>query len=420
MSARGSSSQAASELQPKHALTSLTDLAHRAGEGEVSDPELTASKERFLVALARERALPRERRTIGIPRTRFLLMAATFLVAALGLVGAFVFRREPNLEYAVTGSRTQGDFVEATDDGRAMVRFSEGSELAFEAGSRGRIAEVSPRGAHVVLEHGAAHVAVNHLPHAEWSIEAGPYQVAVIGTEFEVRWSGRDLEIDLERGAVSVHGGALASDIKLVGGQRLVAHPNGELSISSLDAKTEATSPIPPSSARVEPPPTSPSASASPVKPSWTERVASGDYQAVLDEAEARGVGGVLQSGSLPDLVALGDAARYKGKMDLAKSALETQRSRFHGSSAAISAAFVLGRLSEDSLGDVSGAIAHYDEYLAEAPSGAFAAEAWGRKMNAVSRVRGVEAARPIATEVLARYPDGAYAPMARQILGSP
>jgi hypothetical protein len=66
--------------------------------------------------------------------------------------------------------------------------------------------------------------------------------------------------------------------------------------------------------------------------------------------------------------------------------------------------------------GATAEAISLYDRYLAEAPGGAFAAEALGRKMVAVQRTAGRESARPIAQEYLRRFPEGAYAAAARDL----
>lgn len=402
-------------------LARLTELARRAGTGAVSDAEDRAGKERMLLALARRRALPPARRS-------WLLAAAALVALAIGLV---VIRPRPALSYAVLGSRADGGYVQAAEQGPgAKVRFSEGSELVFEAGARGRIAEVSPRGASVVLESGGVRVEVNHLPSAEWSVQAGPFRIAVLGTVFDVRWSGETLEVRLHRGSIVVHGPVAAGEISLLAGQMLVAHSDGELRVGSIGepesgrAQNAEDTPVPPGSSAIEASRPLSTASAAVAhaepRPSWSSRVAAGDFAGVIEAAEARGVEATLAEAPLADLVALGDSARYKGRTDLARRALLVQRSRFRGSSAATAAAFLLGRISEDSLGQSAAAIAYYDQYLAEAPSGSFAAEALGRKMIALKRAGGAEAAAPSATDYLARFPGGPYAAAAREVLRSP
>ncbi len=402
-------------------LARLTELARRAGARTVTEEEDRAGKERMLLALARRRALPP-------PRRVWLLAAAALAALALVLV---LIRPRPALSYAVLGSRADGGFIQAAQRGPAAeVRFSEGSELVFRAGARGRIAEVSPRGASVILESGEVHVEVNHLPSAEWSVQAGPFRIAVLGTVFDARWSGETLEVRLHRGSIVVHGPVAAGEITLLAGQMLVARPDGELRVGSIGEREAARAqragdtPAPSGSAALEAsrPASTASAAAAPAepRPSWSQRVVAGDFAGVIEAAEARGVEATLAEAPLADLVALSDAARYKGRTDLARRALLAQRSRFRGSSAATAAAFLLGRISEDSLGQSAAAIALYDQYLAEAPAGSFAVEALGRKMMALKRAGGAEAAAPSATDYLARFPGGPYAAEAREILGSP
>ena len=50
------------------------------------------------------------------------------------------------------------------------------------------------------------------------------------------------------------------------------------------------------------------------------------------------------------------------------------------------------------------------------APGGAFAGDALGRKMVLVSKSQGRDAARPLATRYLQRFPGGPYAAAARDL----
>jgi TolA-binding protein len=97
---------------------------------------------------------------------------------------------------------------------------------------------------------------------------------------------------------------------------------------------------------------------------------------------------------------------------------LLAERARFPRSARAHDAAFFLGRLEEASGG--ASAIEWYDRYLQEAPLGAYASEALGRKMTATARLQGPRAARELATVYLQRYPSGSYAASARGLLAGP
>jgi hypothetical protein len=157
---------------------------------------------------------------------------------------------------------------------------------------------------------------------------------------------------------------------------------------------------------------------------SWTAALAAGDLDAVLDEAEQRGLARSLAEAGSDDLAALADAARYRKRDDVARQAMLAQRRRFPRSRRAQDAAFLLGRLEESADSADARARARalkwYDRYFDEAPTGAFASEALGRKMIAVEQLRGPEAARKVAEEYLRRFPEGTYAGAARALRDMP
>ncbi|HEX4334999.1 MAG TPA: FecR domain-containing protein [Polyangiaceae bacterium] len=153
--------------------------------------------------------------------------------------------------------------------------------------------------------------------------------------------------------------------------------------------------------------------------PSWAKRVAGGDFRGVIADAEGRGLSTTLAEAPLGDLVALADAARYTGSSSMARDALLSQRKRYPTSADAKAAAFLLGRIAEDK-GSTGEAVDWYERYLAEAPKGAFAAEALGREMLATRRARGAAAAADVARRYLDRFPGGPYADRARALAAGP
>jgi hypothetical protein len=81
---------------------------------------------------------------------------------------------------------------------------------------------------------------------------------------------------------------------------------------------------------------------------------------------------------------------------------------------------FLLGRVEELREHGGPQAIEMYEEYLARAPLGPYAAEALGRKMILSSERGGPAQARPIAEEYLLRFPNGSYAGSARALTRGP
>jgi tetratricopeptide (TPR) repeat protein len=147
---------------------------------------------------------------------------------------------------------------------------------------------------------------------------------------------------------------------------------------------------------------------------SWSTLVAAGEFESVLDLAQARGFASTLARASQADLVALADAARYLRRDHEATRALQALMRRFPSSREATDAAFFLARMVE-ATGRDDQALRLYDQYLSADADGPYAAEALGRKMTALHR-QGDDRARRLAAEYLRRFPSGSYASAAREI----
>ena len=81
-----------------------------------------------------------------------------------------------------------GEWIAAPQQAALPLRFSDGSVIVLDADARARVAEVTAHGARVVVERGAAQVRVVHGPETHWDIKAGPFDVRVVGTAFDVGW----------------------------------------------------------------------------------------------------------------------------------------------------------------------------------------------------------------------------------------
>jgi TolA-binding protein len=150
----------------------------------------------------------------------------------------------------------------------------------------------------------------------------------------------------------------------------------------------------------------------------WSDLIAKGDFSAIVQDAERRGLDVTLARGSALDLITLADAARYTRKYETARQALLALRARFAGSDRAKEAAFFLGRLSEVGPASSDAALTWYDTYLAEAGRGPYASEALGRKLTLLARTDR-ELARKAARTYLQRFPQGNQTELARSIVES-
>ncbi|HTQ06751.1 MAG TPA: FecR domain-containing protein, partial [Polyangiaceae bacterium] len=380
-------------------------------------------------------------------RARLLWIPA--LAVAAGTVG-FFWVKPPPLEYEVRGARADGPYVSAPADESVTVAFSDGSSLAADPGSRLRVDEARVAGARVLVERGRATVHVEHHATSAWDFVAGPFDVRVTGTRFELAWdpTGEAVDLKLEEGSVEVRGPFAEAPIAVRAGQRFRADLASR-SMTVIDRESASASAAPNSAApapsdatpapvatattatpspavtndatpseRPEPSSTRAAPSA-PVSESWATLVARGQFETVVAKAGDRGASECDKSCSAADLKALADAARYTGRSSLAEDALLSLRRRFGGTREGRSASFMLGRLNE-ARGAESAAERWYDTYLSELPAGELAAEALAGKMRAVLATAGRAQAEPIAAEYLARYPNGVHAKTARDILAPP
>lgn len=376
--------------------------------------------EGFLKLNAQWSAAPRhDRRLLAVP------IVLAIAVLALVVRHGWGLREERALSYTLVGGG-----IDATGAARAAekeqprLRFSDGTEVVFAPGARGRVKSVSEHGARISLS-GRADVAV--VPHrgSLWFIDAGPFVIRVTGTAFTAEWQEAEgrLEIALRKGSVSVTGPLSDEAIELRAGQRLVVSTRSKevriRGIDSVERSNVAVSAPPPQPVHdrpaAVPSATAAPSAANPATASWATELAAGRFATILRQAEERGLDTAIAQVSSDELAALSDAARYSRRDDVARRALAAQRHRFPGSRRANDAAFLLGRLEETAQHSEL-ALGWYDRCLNESPSGTYTSEALGRKMTLVHRLHGAARARPIAAEYLRRFSHGTYAAAARAL----
>jgi hypothetical protein len=428
------------EDETKIGLSAPTALLARIAHEELGHMSVRDRAEGFARVVAR--------RSVRPPKKRLLLAMAAVLTVVSLVLGArhwLDFDHRGTLSYAVdSGQIGQGGVIEGNGTTEPRLRFSDGTEVVFLAGSRGQVRSIDDHGARIGVT-GKAKVDVVPWRESHWLFDVGPFLITVKGTSFTAEWKDAEerLEVVLKTGTVAVSGPSSAEAITLRAGQRLViSMRDKEVVIRDTDAEEmgdAATDPPRPStedvgaplSLRVEAPPSATEAHAAsaratraPAKTtsratSWTAELEAGHFADILRQAEQRGLDRSLEDASSADLAALADAARYSRREDIARRALTTQRRRFASTASANDAAFLLGRL-EETAQRFELALAWYERCLGESPAGTYRSEALGRKMTVVERLYGASRARPIAEEYLRRFEKGTYAPAARALVRAP
>ncbi|MDX2020255.1 MAG: FecR domain-containing protein [Deltaproteobacteria bacterium] len=341
-------------------------------------------------------------------RPRRVWIPLALAVGAMALVLLFVMPRPLTVMSTHVSLDEHLHFrVEQT---AGQLQFSDGSQATLEPGAVGSLLRLDSHGADLRLSTGQIDIKVKKRRGARWAVLAGPYQVRVTGTHFQVRWldaAGR-FAIRMWEGEVVVQGPGLA------GGRALSAGQSLELPLQPVVVPNEK--PFVPApvvgTLMPEPPHTRPRSSPG---GNWKDLVAQGKYQMVLAEATRHGLPRVLKHASLDQLAALADAGRYGGNAHIAKQALLAQRKHFPRSERAVMAAYLLGRLAEDA-GQPKAAVGWYDLYLYAGKHQALAEESLGRKMLALERAGLAEATLKVARAYKRQYPNGSFFHAAQRI----
>jgi ferric-dicitrate binding protein FerR (iron transport regulator) len=427
--------------------TKLDELG--AAMAQVSDARADApravhgARQRLRESLAEKRA----RRTA--PRAaRWVVPAAVVGLCAVGgagVLGAAWWLAEPKPLTAHVESRSlalSGDWISTAAETK-QLRFSDGTTLSLHPETRLQLRETSPRGASVVLARGRALANVEHTGKAEWRFTAGPFQVRVTGTEFDLAWDPDTgvFELALHQGEVLLEGPQVEGTRAIRKGDyvKIEVEPRqtagAEGATRRADTETDPAhladgthddledplqdeahdgADTAPADLADEPGDDTASAGADARRPAparWQDLLESGQRSEALRAVDRVGPARAIEQASARELWTLANAARLGGRPELARSALQVLRSK-HGQRG--QTAFVLGKVAADQLRARSEAITWFETYLTEAPRGPFAEQALGRL---VELQAGTPSGRRAAEQYLERHPNGAYAPFARSSL---
>jgi len=253
------------------------------------------------------------------------------------------------------------------------MTLSDGSSAVLGHDARLRFDRIEPSRVEATVERGETTFDVHHSEARTWTVHAGGFDVVDRGTRFVVVVSDAGVSVRVESGSVEVvRAGASGGGRKLEGGE----------------SWTSGTPPV-------EPP--APSTSSLPVAPTPSVSVSATTATPVPTAATPR------------DLLETANAARLAGHPRDAAQAFDAIRTRFRKDARAGLAAFELGRLRLDALGDPAGALAAFDDAILLAPRAGFREDAEARRVEALDRMN--DARCPAARQAfLARYPHGVHA----------
>ncbi|HEX2874859.1 MAG TPA: FecR domain-containing protein [Polyangiaceae bacterium] len=263
-------------------------------------------------------------------------------------------------------------------------------------GSKVEVLEQTAALVRTALGAGSARFDVRHDPARVFEVESGDVKVRVLGTAFSVALEGGLTRVAVERGAVRV---------QWTGGQAFLSAGQ----------------------AGVYPPPAAAAANKAPAEPlsdlagnvgeeaaSWRKLANRGAYN---DAYKALGPSASKSVRDEPaDLMLAADVARLSRHPGEATRFLARVSDGFPRDKRAPLAAFTLGRVLLEDLGQPGRAADAFRRAHQLAPKGPLAADALAREVDAAQRAGQVDRARQVAARYIELYPEGPQAQRLRKL----
>ena len=332
-------------------------------------------------------------------------------VSSLGAIAAIVWfsvgmphaspNKSPSMSPESLAAAKVAPGSQAAADSGHTLRLADGSHADLvTAQTELEVAVNDPNRIRLRLLAGRAHfdVVPNHV--RTFEVEAAPYRVEVIGTVFDVERTSSGVSVGVTRGKVRVYGPT--------GNEMVVAGQIRQFDVNAAAQAAEATvAPIVPAAEPIERAVTRARTgrrSGAASMPSWRSLSQSGQYDAAFKSLSSFPQSVVNDPATLMDAA---DAARLSGHPNDAVQYLQRVLNEHAASPVAPLAAFTLGRVYLDRLGQPDRAAEAFELARRLAPMGSLTQDALAREVEALSKGGNSQKAYLRAQEYLKAYPDG-------------
>lgn len=349
--------------------------------------------------LRRRRAVARAGAAMGVAAAAVLCLAVLRMgeqAPVPGQAGA------PALAATMPGANEHAQHRLRLADGSLAELFGPSSDLELLENRAGQVS--------LGLRAGRANFEVVRNPEREFSVRAGAVRVVVVGTRFEVeRRADGQVRVAVQRGLVRVESPEGVRMLEAGQARLFASEPErrgrdaGPAAAPQASVENETDGALAPAVVAPEPAPARKRRPVRAAKPSWRGLIQEGDYT---------GAYAALRAGSpvedAPDaLMDAADAARLSGHPARAVRYLEQVVAGHRRSPVAPLAAFTLGRVLLDRLGQPHGAAEAFARARALSPSGSLAQDALAREVEALSKAGFAGRAHGLAQSYVRSYPAG-------------
>jgi transmembrane sensor len=327
------------------------------------------------------------------PVWRIPSLAAGVLALALAVL---VLRGRP------AGPTLAGMVIEGGEHG--TVTMTDGTRLTLQPAALLRWDRAEANRMEVTLVRGEVELDVPHIAARAFTIHAGDFDIVDQGTHFTVAVGDGRVTVSVRSGRVEVRRTMLAEAPRPLGaGESWTSGPPATTAAASSGVSDRNVETSPNTQPIVAPEPGALAAAPSPAH----EPTGAGGLPRPPDvKAPPREPGGTPPGPR--ELLEMANAASLSGRPHDAALALDALRRRYRSDPRAALAAFELGRIRLDALGDPRLAVEAFDDAIALAPEATLREDAEARRVEALDRMHSAHCSASKAS-YLARYPTGLH-----------